>query len=129
MCLDIVFRGIRKKEALAVLPDSGYYWKTVNVRNEGLYYPVHQRKYIPFDTGNNETKSKRIGIGYKVAFHLYRNKKDAEKKRLGFRARAVIRCKAHKKHIVAIGWNSTTDRGQTIVTKRFWMPKPKKKPV
>lgn len=129
MCLATVLRSKKKKEALAKLPESGYYWKAVRVRS-GLYYPCHQRKNTPFDTGNNETKIRYRGLGYCVAFHLYCNKADALNK-VGYwvEQRALVRCKVQKKDIVVIGYNVISDFGLTVVTKRFWMPKPKKKPA
>ena len=123
MCLTIIYRGKQKKEALTKLPESGYYWKTVKQRLDGNYAPICNNLPLmkPFKVGWNITKSKYIRAGYRIAFHLHRTKKDAMEWKGEY-----IRCIIKKKDIVAIGkqWGNLV-----IVTKRFWMPKPKKKPA
>jgi len=118
MCLHEVYQGTQKKEALAKLPESGYYWKAVN-KQKGNYYPHMQAlpNNRPFKKGWNTTKPKYIGEGYKIAFHLHRTKKGAK----GWSANSFIRCVVEKKDIVAIG----TQCGLTIVATRIWIPKPK----
>ncbi len=117
MCLGIIYRGKQKKEALAKLPESGYYYKEVGKRSDGYYPPVMILPgNKPYKVGWNITKLKYENLGYALGFHLWREKKYY----LG------IRCIIKKKDIVAIGkqWGSLC-----IVTKRFWIPKPKKKAV
>ncbi len=117
MCLVCVYEGKEKKDALAELPKSGYYWKTVKARENG-YFPIlfGLPNLEPFKVGWNRTKGKYIGQGYKVAFHLLRSKEAA----LGWDGKTV-RCVIKKKDIVAIG---TQGGDLTIVTERFWIPKP-----
>lgn len=118
MCLVCIYEGKEKKAALAELSESGYYWKTVKVEGDG-YHPIlfGLPKGEPFKVGWNRTKGKHIiGQGYKVAFHLLRSKKAA----LGWDGKTV-RCVIKKKDIVAIG---TQGGDLTIVTERFWIPKP-----
>ena len=119
MCLDTVYRGKQKKEALAKLPDSGYYWKVVRPF-DGKYYPLvkHLPNNNPFRLGWNRTKSRWVGIGYKTGFHLYKTKEGAR----GW-AGVIIRCKVEKRNIIAIG----DQEGLCIVTTRFWCPKPRSK--
>ena len=115
MCLAVIYRGKQKKEALAKLPESGYYWKWVLKRDSG-YYPhiMILPGNRPFAIGWNTTKIKYDDIGYALCFHLWRDKNKNEKR---------IRCIIKKRDIVAIGiqWGALV-----IVTKRFWIPKPKK---
>ena len=116
MCLSIVYRGKQKKDALAALPKSGYYWKKVLIRYKdgSHYYPpvMILPGDRPYKVGWNNTKLKYDGEGYALGFHLWRDKGANNNK---------IRCIIKKKDIVAIGkqWNALV-----IVTKRFWMPKP-----
>lgn len=121
MCLDIIYQGKQKKEALAKLPESGYYWKTMSVGANGRYYPIcfalpNQESY---KTGWNKTSPKYIRQGYNVAFHVHRTKEVAK----GWRG-TVIRCIVKKEDIVAIG---TQNGDICIVTKRIWIPKPRAK--
>jgi hypothetical protein len=116
MCLAIIYRGKQKKEALAKLPKSGYYWKMVLRRfNKDGYYPSVKNlpNDKPFKAGWNTTKLKYNNEGYALCFHLWREKSVNS---------GGIRCVIKKKDIVAIGkqWGNLC-----IVTKRFWMPKPK----
>ena len=121
MCLDTVYRGKQKREALAKLPDSGYYWKCVYIADDS-YEPIIMPGY--FKNGWNKTKGCYNRTGYKLAFHLHRTKEAAESWR-GFRlSRKVVRCKVEKKDIIHIGKQSG---GLCIVTTRFWCPKPKAK--
>lgn len=116
MCLSIVYRGKEKKNALAALPKSGYYWKKVWEKDSG-YYPsvMILPGNRPYKVGWNNTKIKYDDAGYALCFHLWR-KPGCH----GDRVRCVIK----KKDIVAIGiqWDALV-----IVTKRFWIPKPKRK--
>lgn len=111
MCLSTIYRGKEKKNALAALPKSGYYWKRV-MRRKNDYYPsiMILPGNRPFRIGWNKTKKKYDGYGYAICFHIYRN-----------RSSGRVRCIVKKKDIVAIGkqWGQLV-----IVTKRFWMPKP-----
>lgn len=121
MCLHTIFRNDQKKVALAKLPKVGYYWKSLSEEN-GAYYPIMRSLPYdkPFKYGWNRTGCKYIGIGYKIGFHLHKTRKAAASWSSGL----PVRCKVEKKDIVAIG----TQRGDlTIVTKRIWIPKPRKK--
>lgn len=115
MCLQRVYKGKEKKDALAKLPKSGYYWKKTFKKDSGYYPPI---KILPgnrsYKVGWNNTKIKYDDAGYALCFHLWR-----KPRRNGGRVRCVIK----KKDIVAIGIQSGA---LAIVTKRFWMPKPKK---
>lgn len=116
MCLGIIYRGKEKREALAKLPKSGYYWKKVWKKDSGYYPPIMILPgNKPFKIGWNTTKIKYNGEGYALCFHLYKDKIENDNQ---------IRCIIKKKDIVAIGtqWGNLV-----IVTKRFWMPKPRKK--
>lgn len=125
MCLDTVYRGKQKKEALAKLPDSGYYWKCLEIIM-GIYCtPVFFERII---NGWNKTS----GVGY----HIFRNKADAQKYRDGFLTTMrekikLVRCKAKKRNIRQIGMQSGSrlETGLCIVTTRFWCPKPKEQAI
>lgn len=127
MCLERVYRGKEKEEALAQLPESGYYWKTVRKR-DGKYYPIcfSLPNCEPFKKGWNKTPKKYIGRGYNVAFHLHRTKKVAQEW-IG----TTVRCIIKKKDIVAIGEQYISGYlnsfSLTIVTKRIWIPKSRRK--
>lgn len=134
MCLGTVYKGKEKKDALAKLPKSGYYYKVVKYEkfdydnqrksdwfNDGKYYPIFFDDN-PFRSGWNRTEPKYVSVGYKVAFHLFRSYHKA-KRWLGAHEK-IIRCIIEKKDIVAIGKQSVDDRSSTVVTTRFWMPKP-----
>ena len=124
MCLSTVYRGKEKKEALAKLPESGYYWKCVTSRGWGYIAPCYGTRY---KSGWNYVEAKRGGQEeYPVAFHLFRTKagliawlrwvgRDKKDK--------IVRCKVEKKDIVAIGKQSSD---LCIVTTRFWCPKPRR---
>lgn len=132
MCLSIVYEGKQKREALAKLPKSGYYWKAV-VSSVGArfyrgpffggYYKYGWNKTIP-------TKGRLISK-YLLAYHAFRGKKDAL---LWIGSRSwmkLVRCKVERKDIGNIGTQSTgslAGKPQVlcIVTKRIWMPKPTK---
>lgn len=122
MCLNIIYEGKQKREALAKLPESGYYWKGVFRESDGYYPPLMDLPFLaPYKAGWNTTKRKYEGEGYALCFHLLKEKKDA----MAW-GNTCLRCIIKKKDIVAIG----TQSGElTIVTKRFWIPKPKKKPA
>lgn len=138
MCLEVVYRGKKKSEALAKLPESGYYWKVVkdgmldectySWGREGNYYPsIYHDDEKPFKIGWNYTTPKYFKEGYKVAFHLFRSRKQAVN--WTGKNEKTIRCKVEKKDIINIGEQTKGHISPTItiVTKRFWMPKPKKK--
>lgn len=121
MCLEIIYKGKDKKKALAKLPESGYYYKRVFF-DRGHYWPLLQRLACdrPFKIGWNQTKPHYVAAGYNAAFHLHRTRKDAELWSSG----QTIRCIVEKKDIVAIGIQC--GKYLTIVTKRIWIPKPRK---
>jgi hypothetical protein len=129
MCLGIVYRGKEKKDALAKLPKSGYYWKLV-VLFDNKYIPPIFSEYGSYKNGWNSTHQKSECAGYFLAYHLFRYKKDAKKMMYWVSAfkkkKVIVRCKVRKKDIINIG---RQDMGLTIVTTRFWMPKLKKRPA
>jgi len=121
--LNAVFRGKEKKEALAKLPESGYYWKVVTAEG-GKYYPFCIRHtHGAFKVGWNTTKRGRNCGKYTYAYHLCRDKSAAEMwlSPKEYKDDIVIRCKVKKKDIIHIGEQD----GLCIVTTRFWCPKPK----
>lgn len=122
MCLDIVYRGKQKKEALAKLPESGYYWKRLK-RYINHYYPLIKKLPgdKPFRKGWNHTKKKYVGVSYAVAFHLHRHRRGAQSWPSGaWSSDEIVRCKVDKKDIISIGEQCGDI---TIVTTRFWCPK------
>lgn len=121
MCLDTIYRGKRKKEALAKLPESGYYWKVVRKLGRLYYPPIWDD--MSYKTGWNFTGINcRTQEDYAVAFHIFRDRKDAYAwwQRLDIK---VVRVIVKKKDIINIGKDSD---GLCIVTTRFWCPKPKR---
>lgn len=135
MCLDIVYRGKQKKEALAKLPENGVYWKVckegkVNYLSEFSHGLPDRR--ASFSAGWNKTEPfyPKGSSGYKIAFHAFRCKRDAKLWAGSSFWLCLVRCKVKKEDIVAIGQQDYGFRKLlTIVTKRIWMPKPKKKPA
>lgn len=128
MCLEFVYRGKHKKEALAKLPKSGYYWKVVKFYNSKYYPPIYS-EFSSYKIGWNTTYPKSDYAGYLLAYHIFRTKAGARKMMhwvicYGSQKKAIIRCKVMKKDIINIG---IQDNSLCVVTKRFWMPKPKKK--
>lgn len=122
MCLSHVYKGKEKKEALAKLPEMVKCWKVVRRLREQYWPPIFDSQ--PYRAGWNVTKPRRCHLRYKVAFHAFLNKKEAENwANKGF-GQKVIQSKTEKKDIVAIGEQNNR---LTIVTKRIWIPKPKKK--
>jgi len=128
MCLDTVYRGKQKQEALAKLPESGYYWKVVDTKKDG-YRPPFRKNNVndtPYKSGWNKTYAKSDFAGYLLGFHLFRSRRGATifRRRLyTTTGRIIIRCKVEKKDIINIG----TQDGLCIVTTRFWCPKPRSK--
>lgn len=124
MCLDTIYRGKEKREALAKLPESGHYWKVVRVDNE-KYKPPCFSGMGYYAVGWNKT-TRRGGAEYPVAFHLFPRKIDAKHwlHPKDYPNDKVIRCKVEKKNIIAIGLDEDNS-GLCIVTTRFWCPKPR----
>lgn len=123
MCLSRVFRGKEKRETLAKLPVSGYYWKIVSFK-DNKYWPEFYSHY-PFAVGLNVTQGcsyHRIPE-YNAAYHAFRTKKSAEKWRGSCKWVKIVRCIIKKKDLTAIG--SQSDFGLCVVATRIWMPKPK----
>lgn len=128
MCLGLVYRGKKKKEVLAKLPEMVTCWKIVQRRGN-----QHGSKFVPewyagnslFLAGWNTTKP-FLGYQYKyeIAFHAFRTKKAAEKWRGDYKHTYLVKCKTRKRDIVAIGKQRDN---LCIVTKRIWIPKPPKK--
>ena len=129
MCLGIVYRGERKEVALAKLPKLGYYWKVVGLRKKKgkiVYCPPVYPECGYFVTGWNTTEPKKdIWNDYLLAYHLFRTKRGAKKMASWICGKyRIVRCKVERKDIINIGLD---DGSLTIVTKRIWIPKPKKK--
>lgn len=138
MCLSHVFRGKKKREELAKLPDTITCWKIVHRQGNqhgSRYFPEYRSRYFPeyrhgsscFLAGWNKTKPfMKYSCGYMIAFHAFRTKKAAKEWMGRFLSNLyVVKCKTRKKDIVAIG--EQYDNNLCIVTKRIWIPKPKKK--
>ena len=125
MCLSTVYTGEKKKKALAKLPKSGYYWKSVKSEGDGYQAIIVG---VPFTRGWNVTRMMFHSWRYTIAYHLFRNKSDA----LSYaseHSEAAIRCKVEKKDIIAIGEQVSyllPSAALCIVTTRFWCPKYKK---
>lgn len=130
MCLQRVYnKGKQKAEVLASFPEMVNCWKVVYKRGN-----QHGSKYYPemfsgdsslFLAGWNKTEPfMDYRSGYKIAFHAFRTIKGARKWH-NAPYKHIVKCKTEKKDIVAIGEQSDH---LCIVTKRIWMPKPKKKP-
>lgn len=128
MCLGYVYKGKKKKDALAKLPEMVKCWKVVGRFrfNDKQYYspPIFDNKH--YMVGWNEVRPKYYRVGYRVAFHAFLKKKQAENWANAGLGQKVIQSKTEKKDIVAIGEQGCR---LTIVTKRIWIPKPKKKPT
>ena len=123
MCLGYVYKGKEKKDALAKLPEMVKCWKVVrHLRFDQYSPPVFDSK--SYVAGWNEVRPKYYHIGYRVAFHAFLKKKQAENWANGGLGQKVVQSKTEKKDIVAIGEQCCR---LTIVTKRIWIPKPKKK--
>ena len=134
MCLTTVYKGKQKRDALAKLPENGYYWKAVCYEHD-KYKPQEMVGCDAYKIGWNKTKAIKYEYNsYRIAFHIFRNKKDAEEWRIGYNMFTrkhikVVRCKVEKKNIVAIGLQSGVKLryGLVILTTRFWCPKPRRK--
>ena len=134
MCLQTVYIGKREKTALAKLPNMITCWKVVQRKGNqhfSKYCPEYRNGLSSFLAGWNKTKpfTKRYLGNYKIAFHAFRTEiaaKDwAEIHCLSYLH--IVKCKTRKKDIVAIGEQR---RGHLcLVTKRIWIPKPRKKPA
>jgi len=138
MCLSRVYRGKEKQKALDKLPESGYYWKVVT-KTHKVYYPLYFTFPGGFKPGWNKTDTINPWH-YLTAFHIFRNKIDAQNYyngqanlRDGRGSRiSIIRCIVKKRDIVATGEqklylpSGVVSRALTIVTTRFWCPKFKK---
>ena len=127
MCLDILFRGKRKSKELAKLPDMVTCWKVVNRKgNQYSSKYIAEYRYYSFLAGWNNTMPRQsLYFKYKIAFHAFLTKQVAYKWR-SYKNSCIVKCKTKKKDIVAIGEQSTK---LCIVTKRIWIPKPKKKKI
>ena len=128
MCLNIVYRRKQKKEALAKLPDMITCWKVVQKQGNqhgSRFVPEMYKRSSLFLTGWNVVEPyMSYNSGYRVAFHAFQTKKGAEDWKGYYKH--IVKCKTRKKDIVAIG----EQRGHLcLVTKRIWIPKPKKKPA
>ena len=125
MCLSTVYQGKKKKKALAELPKVVKCWKVVGrLRGDRKQYwpPIYDAK--SYKTGWNEVRPSIHYVGYRVAFHAFLNKKQAKNWANAQLGQKIIQSKTEKKDIVAIGEQKCR---LCIVTKRIWIPKPKKK--
>ena len=128
MCLSVVYRGKKKKEALAALSDSFYCWKVAAVYDRPKRYysaPIWRARY---PVGWGQTKPSYAGCGYQIAWHFFLKKSDA----VWFRRdhdEEIIRCKVKKRDVVAIGeqtWNCK--KLSVIVAEWAWFPRYRKRP-
>ena len=132
MCLKTVYRGKREKTALVKLPNMITCWKIVRRkgnRHGSIYCPEFRNSLISFLAGWNKTEpfTKSYLGNYKIAFHAFRTEMAAKDWAGKYYSLHIVKCKTRKKDIVAIGEQI---RGHLcIVTKRIWIPKPKKKPA
>jgi len=131
MCLQRVYRGKKEKTELSKLPNMITCWKVVSRygnQHGSRYCPEYRNNLRTFLVGWNKTKPivKRYYGNYKIAFHTFRTKMGADDWKSFYRTDLyVVKCKTRKKDIVAIGEQR---RGfLCLVTKRIWIPKPKKK--
>lgn len=124
MCLGYIYKGEEKKDALAKLPKMVKCWKVVILRLHDKQYspPIYDNKH--YVMGWNEVRPSSHHLGYRVAFHAFLNKEEAENWANQGLDQKVIQSKTEKKDIVAIGLQGYK---LAIVTKRIWIPKPKKK--
>ena len=100
MCLNYVYKGKEKKEALAKLPEMVKCWKVVRrFHGDGKQYwpPIFNSQ--PYRAGWNVTKPRNWGLRYRVAFHAFLNKKDAKKWANLGSAQTVIQSKTAKTDI------------------------------
>ena len=134
MCLNIVYRGRKKEKVLAEIPDMVICWKVVQRQgnqHRSLYLSEFDfsGSYLPFLIGWNKTiplPFSSFSNGYDIAFHAFLKKENAEYWTFGVKSLHVVKCKTKKEDIVAIGRQGNS---LCIVTKRIWIPKPKKKPA
>ena len=127
MCLSVVYSGRKEASELAKLPDMVTCWKVVrkNGNQHGTrYHPEFDYQRHCFLSGWNETIPQII-YRYKIAFHAFLTRDSAEQWKRSYRPLHIIKCKTKKKDIIAIG----CQQNLTIVTKRIWIPKPKKQPA
>ena len=125
MCLSLVYKGKEKANELAKLPNMITCWKTV-LRQGNQYGSIYYSCYRSwkYSIGLNKTKPFwNIYPQYKIAFHAFLTKRDAQKYKSD-RYESIVKCRTEKKDIVAIGKQAGK---LVIVTKRIWIPKPKKK--
>lgn len=128
MCLQRVYKDRKRKKVLAELPDMVTCWKAVRRRGN-----QHGTKYTPefknglslFLVGWNKTEPiLKTYYHYPIAFHTFQSERGAKKWQKGYSWLHIVKCKTRKKDIVAIGEQNGC---LCIVTKRIWIPKPKKK--
>ena len=97
MCLDVVYRGKQKREAIAKLPEKFPVWKVCTKRN-GKYYPwvigEYDEDYRLF-AGRQKAKSDLPSCG----FHAFLTKETAER----FATAPIIECVARRRDIRQIG--------------------------
>lgn len=130
MCLKSVYKDGRRKKVLVKFPDMITCWKVVQRRGNQhgtKYVPEFRNKLTSFSVGWNKTEPMlKSCFGYPVAFHAFRTKRGAKKWQRGCSWLHIVKCKTKKKDIVAIGEQNNS---LCLVTKRIWIPKPKKKTV
>jgi hypothetical protein len=95
-----VYRGKKKKEFLAKLPEKVVVWKVME-KLDGRYYPPFYANRA-YQAGKNTTKAICANAGYKVAYHSFRQKHAAELWN-NWPRHKVVRCIVPKKSITAVG--------------------------
>lgn len=135
MCLDVVYRGKQKREALAKLPDEFVVWKVVRQYADGNRKPLCFGQDCSLEAGEMAAPYRGgTGEGYRAGWHanLSREGVVAFVLRTGWSRVSfpyeedgaigipIIKCKAKKKHIVAIG--EQCDR-KVVVLSHITFPK------
>ncbi len=136
MCLSEVYRGKKKKDFLAALPDEITVWKVVRKGVHG-YFPVFycsrgyfQPKKSAYHSGLNKFNQRGIRCWggryrtYRGGCHLWRTKSGADnwRKRSYGSRNVIIRCKIKKEDITSVGKQSTMPE-VCIVARKATFPK------
>jgi hypothetical protein len=130
MCLDVVYRGKQKKEALAKLPDEFPVWKVLKMWLGEL---VTGDRYTPVDSG--ELKAPYLGEldcgeldcepngSYLAGWHAFTDAESASTYRMG--SEEVVQCAAKKCHVREIGgqYVRSSALGQVVVLSHITFPK------
>lgn len=127
MCLSEVYRGKKKKDFLATLPDVITVWKVARKGGRNNYKPLYHGKnrYV---AGANKASSKKIEYynsdggywgWYQGGFHFWQSKSFAVSENSHPTIKAIP-CKINKADITSVGeqWN-----GICIVARKATFPK------